>query len=191
MPGTMFTEVVSPRGSSSRKWHTAPLSLIVHAAIFAVIIVAPLVATGELPMPERLMPSFVIANVVPSPPPAAPRSRPVTTRSTATNTQVPPLEAPPNIGAETGIFFDPELVQTTGGAGLSFARKIEKEGVVIIEAVIGVDGKVQDARVIRSIPLLDQAALDAVGAWEYTPTLLNGRPTPVIMTVTVHFRLSN
>jgi hypothetical protein len=93
MPGTMFTEVVSPRGSSHRKWHTVPLSLIVHAAIFAVIIVAPLVATGELLMPERLMPSFVIANVVPSPPPAAPRSRLVTTRATATNTQVPPLEA--------------------------------------------------------------------------------------------------
>ena len=50
--------------------------------------------------------------------------------------------------------------------------------------------RVQDARVLRSIPLLDQAALDAVKQWEFTPTLLNGVPVPVIMTVTVQFTLS-
>ena len=62
-------------------------------------------------------------------------------------------------------------------------------GVVIIEATIGPNGKVQNARALRSIPLLDQAALDAVKQWEYTPTLLNGVPVPVIMTVTVNFTL--
>ena len=41
----------------------------------------------------------------------------------------------------------------------------------------------------RSIPLLDQAALDAVRQWQFTPTLLNGVPVPVIMTVTVQFTL--
>jgi TonB family protein len=63
------------------------------------------------------------------------------------------------------------------------------QGIVIIEAVIGIDGRVEQTRVLRSHPLLEQAALTAVKAWEYTPTLLNGRPTPVIMTVTVHFSL--
>jgi protein TonB len=48
---------------------------------------------------------------------------------------------------------------------------------------------VQDARVLRSIPLLDQAALEAVKQWEFTPTTLNGVPVPVIMTVTVQFTL--
>jgi protein TonB len=38
--------------------------------------------------------------------------------------------------------------------------------------------------------LLDQSAVDAVRQWEYTPTLLNGVPVPVIMTVTVTFNLS-
>jgi hypothetical protein len=52
-----------------------------------------------------------------------------------------------------------------------------------------VDGKVADAKVLRSIPLLDSAALDAVRQWEFTPTLLNGVPVPVIMTVTVNFTL--
>jgi protein TonB len=43
--------------------------------------------------------------------------------------------------------------------------------------------------VLRSIPLLDEAALKAVRQWRYTPTLLNGIPVPVIMTVTVTFTL--
>jgi protein TonB len=63
------------------------------------------------------------------------------------------------------------------------------QGIVIIEATIGPDGKVQDARVLRSIPLLDAAALDAVRGWEFTPTLLNNQPVPVVMTVTVQFSL--
>jgi protein TonB len=67
------------------------------------------------------------------------------------------------------------------------AQSANVQGVVILEVVIGVDGKVQDARVLRSIPLLDQAAVDAVRQWEFTPTLLNGTPVPVIMTVTVQF----
>ena len=60
-------------------------------------------------------------------------------------------------------------------------------GVVIIEAVIGEDGKVRDTRVLRSIPMLDAAATEAVRQWEFTPTVLNGAPVPVIMTVTVNF----
>ena len=62
-------------------------------------------------------------------------------------------------------------------------------GLVIIEATIGRDGRVTDAKILRSIPMLDQAAIDAVMQWEFTPTLLNGAPVPVIMTVTVNFSL--
>ena len=69
------------------------------------------------------------------------------------------------------------------------AQSARVQGVVIIEATIGPDGRVKDAKVLRSIPLLDQAALDAVKQWQFTPTLLNGVPVPVIMTVTVNFTL--
>ena len=69
------------------------------------------------------------------------------------------------------------------------AQKARVQGVVIIEAVIGADGHVERAHILRSQPLLDEAALTAVRAWEYTPTLLNGRPTAVVMTVTVVFSL--
>ena len=70
------------------------------------------------------------------------------------------------------------------------ARTSRVQGVVIIEAIIGVDGRVERARVLRSHQLLDEAALAAVREWEYTPTLLNGTPTAVIMTVTVVFTLN-
>jgi protein TonB len=69
------------------------------------------------------------------------------------------------------------------------ARRNRVQGVVILEAIISTDGKVEALRVLRSNPLLDHAALTAVKQWEYTPTLLNDRPTPVIMTVTVQFFL--
>lgn len=61
------------------------------------------------------------------------------------------------------------------------------QGTVIVEAVIGKDGTVKEARIIRSVPMLDQAALDAVRQWRYTPTLLNGVPVPVVFTTTVKF----
>jgi protein TonB len=70
------------------------------------------------------------------------------------------------------------------------AQSARVQGVVIIEALVGVNGKVANARVLRSIPLLDQAALDAVMQWEFTPTRLNGQLTPVLMTITVQFTLT-
>jgi TonB family protein len=69
----------------------------------------------------------------------------------------------------------------------AIAQSARVAGAVTIEATIGPDGKVADAKVVRSIPLLDQAALDAVRQWEYTPTLLNGEPVPVVVNVTINF----
>ncbi len=71
------------------------------------------------------------------------------------------------------------------------AQAVRIEGVVILEAVIDVQGRVESVRVLRSIPLLDQAAVDAVKQWTFTPTLLNGVPVPIAMTVTVNFELAS
>jgi len=71
----------------------------------------------------------------------------------------------------------------------AIAQSAKVQGVVIVEVLIGPDGTVQAGQILRSIPLLDQAALDAVRQWRYTPTLLNGMPVPVIMTCTVNFTL--
>ena len=72
----------------------------------------------------------------------------------------------------------------------AIAQAARVQGIVIIEATISADGHIVNARILRSVPLLDQAALEAVRSWEYTPTMLNGVPVPVIMTVTVQFTLS-
>jgi TonB family protein len=61
------------------------------------------------------------------------------------------------------------------------------QGTVLIEATIGRDGSVANARVLKSVAGLDDAALSAVRQWTYTPTLLNGVPVEVLMTVTVRF----
>jgi TonB family protein len=71
----------------------------------------------------------------------------------------------------------------------AIAQSAKVQGVVIVEVLIGPDGTVQAAQILRSIPLLDQAALDAVRQWQYTPTLLNGMPISVVMTCTVNFTL--
>ena len=63
-------------------------------------------------------------------------------------------------------------------------------GVVILECVIGTDGRVGKVRVLRGNPLLDNEAVEAVKQWVYSPTTLNGTPVEVIMTVTVNFKMS-
>jgi TonB family protein len=69
------------------------------------------------------------------------------------------------------------------------AKAARVQGVVILEVLVDGEGAVSEARVLRSIPMLDQAAHDAVTQWRFTPTLLNGQPVPVMMTVTVNFTL--
>ena len=63
------------------------------------------------------------------------------------------------------------------------------QGVVVMEAIVDESGGVKELRVLRGVPMLDQAALDAVRQWRYEPTMLNGVYVPVIMTVTVNFSL--
>jgi len=98
----------------------------------------------------------------------------------------PPPAAPVRVG---GNIKTPTKTKDVKPVYPPIAQSARVSGVVIIEATIGADGKVKDAKVLRSIPLLDQAALDAVKQWAFTPTLLNGVPVPVIMTVTVNFTL--
>jgi periplasmic protein TonB len=98
----------------------------------------------------------------------------------------PPPQAPVRVG---GQIKPPNKIKDARPVYPPIAQSARVSGVVIIEATIGTDGRVKDAKVLRSIPLLDQAALDAVKQWQYSPTLLNGVPVSVIMTVTVNFTL--
>jgi TonB family protein len=71
------------------------------------------------------------------------------------------------------------------------AQAARVEGVVIVELMIAPDGHVEQSRILKSVPLLDQAALDAVNQWVFSPTLLNGVAVPILYNVTVTFQLRN
>jgi periplasmic protein TonB len=101
----------------------------------------------------------------------------------------PPKEPPAPVRPGAGI-RQPIKLRGADPVYPPIARTANIQGIVIVEATIDTGGRVVNARVLRSIPLLDQAALDAVRTWEYTPTTLNGVPVPVVMTVTVSFVLS-
>jgi protein TonB len=88
-----------------------------------------------------------------------------------------------------GEIKPPKLVHSVDPLYPEIARQARVEGVVIIEATTDVYGRVQTVKVLRSIPLLDQSAIDAVRQWVYEPMIINGRPRPVIFTVTVRFQL--
>jgi TonB family protein len=89
-----------------------------------------------------------------------------------------------------GTIREPRKVKDVPPRYPDIAKLAGVQGVVILECLITPEGKVANVRVLRGIPLLDEAALEAVRQWEYTPTLLDDVPVRVIMTVTVNFRLS-
>lgn len=112
----------------------------------------------------------------------------------------PPPPPPPSDGSSVsksgmapvrvgGNIKTPTKVRDVRPAYPPAAQAAGIQGVVILEARIDVDGRVYDAKVLRSIPELDEAALEAVRQWEFTPTEVNGVLVPVIMTVTVNFSL--
>jgi protein TonB len=98
----------------------------------------------------------------------------------------PPPAAPVRVG---GDIKRPEIVKKVDPVYPPIAKAARVAGMVIIEATIARDGTIKNAKVIRSVPMLDQAALDAVNQWRYTPTLLNNQPVEVIMSVNVTFAI--
>ena len=89
-----------------------------------------------------------------------------------------------------GNIREPTKLKNVNPTYPDIARQARVQGIVILECTISPQGRVTDVKVLRGIPLLDQSAIDAVKQWVYTPTLLNGVPVPVIMTVTVNFKFS-
>ena len=108
----------------------------------------------------------------------------------------PPVPPPPPKPAQTvfrpgGAIKEPKRISGVPPEYPAIARNARVQGVVILEAVIDERGEVGRIKVLRSVPLLDQAAITAVQQWRYTPTLLNGVPVSVLMTITVNFTLQN
>jgi TonB family protein len=88
-----------------------------------------------------------------------------------------------------GKVMPPKLVKEVEPIYPPEARKAGVEGVVILEATTDLYGRIANVKVLRSIPALDQAAMDAVKQWVYEPMIIDGKPRPVVFTVTVSFKL--
>jgi protein TonB len=101
----------------------------------------------------------------------------------------PPAPAPVKPIRVGGEIESPTLLHRVNPEYPQIAINAKIEGVVILEATVDADGAVSHVRVLRSAPLLDSAAIDAVKQWRYSPLQLNGRAQPFILTVTVSFNL--
>jgi protein TonB len=124
--------------------------------------------------PGGLPPGFGEIGGIAPPPPLPPPDPP----KPASPVRVALLPEPPRKIADARPIY-PEI-----------ARAAHVEGTVVLECVIDPTGRITQLRVIRSVPLLDQAALDAVRQWRYTPSLYGGRPVSVLMTITIRFTLN-
>ncbi len=88
-----------------------------------------------------------------------------------------------------GDIEEPKKIKDVKPVYPPIAQTAKIQGIVLIEAIIGKDGRVKEAKVLRPAPMLDQAALEAVRQWVYAPTLVNGQPVEIVMTVSVPFTL--
>jgi len=111
----------------------------------------------------------------PPPPPPAPWTR-----------EGAAIDNPVRIGGDVAA---PTKVKDAKAQYTPEALAAHVQGVVFLEAIVGTSGRVDYVRVLRGIQLLDQAAMDAVKEWEFTPTFRNGVAVPVMLTVQISFTL--
>ncbi len=128
--------------------------------------------------PATGAPGGVLGGVAPPPPPPPPPPP-------------KPVEAPKPVG--------PQRVSSGVSKGLlvkqvrpnypPIAKQARVQGVVLLSATIGKDGRIQNLQVVSGPAMLRQAALDAVSQWEYRPYLLNNEPVEVLTEIEVNFAL--
>jgi periplasmic protein TonB len=222
------------------RWFMVPVSICAHVFAAIALLIVPLAAEVERPVPAPLHPMHLmtVARVTPEiaaqvplrpaapvpalsfaaapnaieperpTPPAAPSAGEgaaigdipsvgdgVTGDVGGTVPVGPPAPPAPRVLAPAGPVRvgqgvrEPRKIVDARPAYPALALSVKVEGAVILEAVINERGVVERVRVLKSIPLLDAAAIDAVSRWRYTPTLLNGTPVAVLMTITINFTL--
>ena len=104
----------------------------------------------------------------------------------------PPPESPRLLPVRIGgQITAPALVHRVEPYYPEIASRAKITGIVILEATVDTNGAVESVRVLRSVNLLDKAAIEAVKQWRYSPLVLNGISTPFVLTVTLSFSLKD
>jgi protein TonB len=120
----------------------------------------------------------LLAAPLPPPPPPSPLPAPVAAAP----------RTPVRIG---GQITAPALLYRVNPVYPEIAVHAKVTGTVILEATVDTEGRVESVRVLRSISVLNNAAIEAVKQWRYSPLVLNGIPTPFVLTVTLSFSLQH
>jgi protein TonB len=161
-----------PRSSRSPRSSTPAAEMV-----YPVPLPAPIT-----PSPANI-PTITAGNIEPvsaSPPSASDavplNAEPATPTPAVARSRLAPLEQPQRIRR-----VSPEYPR--------FARINNIEGTVVIAATIDTEGRVTYPRVVKSFPMFDQAALNAVQQWEFKPGTRGGQPVPVDVTLSVEFSL--
>ena len=177
----------TPRGSSSRPAATpalgsTPLARTDDDASAATLASSPLpVALASYNTVAGRRAADLRAPRASSPRPAA-TSTPGSTSGARVDDN--PAAEPVRVG---GDILSPPKTRNVQPVYPPVARAARVKGVVILETVIDPSGRVTDVKVLRSEPMFDKAAVDAARQWEYVPTLIDGAPVSLIMTVAVNF----
>lgn len=190
----------------------APLHPLTVASIKAIPVPPEVVASAPAARSTRALPSVIAADTIappreipPQPPGPAMPNMPIGTGAldagaiggitgTAPVPPPPAMEpappAPKMFHVGQGV-REPRRIAGGPPQYPAIAQRARVQGTVILEAVINERGTIERLRVLKSQPLLDAAAVSAVREWRYTPTLLNGVPVSVLMTITINFTLQN
>ena len=101
----------------------------------------------------------------------------------------PPGDDLPKFGEYVYVEELPEAITKAQPQYPDLAREAGVDGTVLVQALVGKDGKVKDTRVVKSIAMLDGAAVAAVRQWVFKPALSNNKPVAVWVAVPVKFTL--
>lgn len=161
-------------------------------AIAAFLLWTGTFAAGWFPLtapPVTAPPPAALMTMQPSAPVTAPGAATVTAPTpvspparTATPAPKAPQQEPMRVGADVQAS---KLIYKVDPVYPEQARQAKVEGIVNLEVMVDEQGNVASVRVIQGYPLLDQAAMDAVRQWRYSPTILNGQAVRVLATVQV------
>jgi protein TonB len=99
------------------------------------------------------------------------------------------VPVPLRLPAAGGISSPPRLLNKMPPAYPADAKWKRIQGIVLVNGVIDTDGRVKALEVLTGPPALQDAALEAVRHWTYSPTLVDGKPVEVELTARVEFRL--
>lgn len=125
-------------------------------------------------IPEGI-PGVLFGEGIGAPPTEAPEPPPLPTKKK-------PIRIGGNVHASRLVYrVEPEYPE--------LAKRARVSGLVIMQVIVNEGGAVEEVKIVRGHPLLNDAALRAVRQWRYSPYLLNGEPIPVSATVTVKFVL--